>query len=476
MSNRNAAAFFAWLLLLVAITGVVVAQQLRPHAHLDETGEKGNREGATQERSALDLQARLLVGAVETVGRDAVDPSVWIRDSKSDSAQQRVYYLALAGELGGSKEEKRLYDEFAPALAEDPDRTWAELASVVDRLYADYERKRYDHPWLSEKTRERLVQQLGWSGKLALAPEGGANPEEREHLLESASRTFVILGSVFLAVVVLFIMGLFGWFFLPVLCAFGKSRFGIPPDVPHHGVYVETFTLWVILYGLLSAVLVLIAPEGIRLLMSAVSMLLSLGVLAWPVIRGIPWRQVREDIGLTWGRRPFLEPFVGMFVYSMTLYLVVFGALIAYAIILLERGGPIGSPGQGGSPQDFRPNPIVEYMTHMDVWTWLQVFFAASVVAPIVEETMFRGVLYRHLRGTGRWLGTVLSVLVSALLVSFIFAIIHPQTLYAVPVLMALAFGFTLAREWRGSLVAPMVAHGLHNGLIILVVSQVFAN
>jgi membrane protease YdiL (CAAX protease family) len=123
-----------------------------------------------------------------------------------------------------------------------------------------------------------------------------------------------------------------------------------------------------------------------------------------------------------------------------------------------------------------RPNPIVEYMTNMNFWTWLQVFFAASVVAPFAEEVLFRGVLYRHLRGINRWLDTPLAVILSALLVSFIFAIIHPQTLYAVPVLMALAFGFALAREWRGTLIPVMVAHGLHNGLIVLVGSQILAN
>src|SRR5262249_39913843 len=94
--------------------------------------------------------------------------------------------------------------------------------------------------------------------------------------------------------------------------------------------------------------------------------------------------------------------------------------------------------------------------------------FAAAVAAPIVEETMFRGVLYRHLReATGRW-GRVWAVLVSGLVGSFVFAATHPQGWLAVPPLMALALAFALAREWRGSLPAPMVAHGLHN-LVLLV-------
>ena len=55
---------------------------------------------------------------------------------------------------------------------------------------------------------------------------------------------------------------------------------------------------------------------------------------------------------------------------------------------------------------------------------------------------MFRGVLYRHLReasASWRWLP---SVIFSGTVSSFIFAIVHPQGIVAVPVLMALAYGF----------------------------------
>ena len=52
---------------------------------------------------------------------------------------------------------------------------------------------------------------------------------------------------------------------------------------------------------------------------------------------------------------------------------------------------------------------------------------------------------------------------------SFIFAVVHPQGYVAVPVLMAIAFGLTIAREWRGSLIPSMIAHGIHNGLVMLV-------
>ena len=42
------------------------------------------------------------------------------------------------------------------------------------------------------------------------------------------------------------------------------------------------------------------------------------------------------------------------------------------------------------------------------------------------------------------------------------------RMLAAIPVLLlASVFIFALMREWRGSLIAPMTAHALHNGTLL---------
>ena len=74
---------------------------------------------------------------------------------------------------------------------------------------------------------------------------------------------------------------------------------------------------------------------------------------------------------------------------------------------------------------------------------------------------MFRGSLFAHLRERWGWWG-------SALLVSLVFAIIHPQGFAGIPVLASLALVFAAIREWRGSILGCMMAHAMNNTIVLL--------
>jgi membrane protease YdiL (CAAX protease family) len=143
------------------------------------------------------------------------------------------------------------------------------------------------------------------------------------------------------------------------------------------------------------------------------------------------------------------------------------GLLLTLALMFLGRrfgwGADPLTPGNDPS------HPVVGLALNADAWTWLQILFVAAVAAPVVEEVMFRGVLYRHLREASGRLGWAGSVLVSAAATGFVFAIIHPQGVLGVPVLMALAVAFALLREWRESLVPAIVAHGINNAVVTCV-------
>jgi membrane protease YdiL (CAAX protease family) len=264
----------------------------------------------------------------------------------------------------------------------------------------------------------------------------------------------IVAGSVLL--VLLFLLWLLGF-------VRGKFLSGSR----HAGVYAETFAVYLLLFLGVGHALRLLPGESLRrwgLLFSGLVALLSLASLAWPVLRGIPWQRVRQDVGLYLGRRPLLEPFLGLGCYATAWPLLLIGLLLSFGIKMVREhmAGPPDPFGPTGDPA----HPMVLIVTSRSWLLWIQAFFVAGVVAPVVEETMFRGVLYRHLRDASARFGRVLSFLASALAVSFVFAVIHPQGVQGVPVLMALAFSFTLAREWRGTLLPSVVAHGLNNTAI----------
>ena len=255
------------------------------------------------------------------------------------------------------------------------------------------------------------------------------------------------------------LVGAVGLMLLGLMLARGKLRPYFESGSAAGGIYAETFALWIVLYMALSLALSRLPLGQFRFLAMGAVMLLSLAALLWPVFRGLSWRQVRQEIGWTRGSRPALEPLLGVGCYLMGIPLLAIGFVMTLLLIRLEAmikaagGHPL-------APQDLPTHPITDAMVHLNGWGRVQVLFLASVVAPVVEETVFRGILYRHLReATGR-LSRLNGALVSATIVSFVFAVVHPQGWAAVPALMALAYAFTLAREWRGTLVPAMIAHG----------------
>jgi membrane protease YdiL (CAAX protease family) len=263
--------------------------------------------------------------------------------------------------------------------------------------------------------------------------------------------------------------GLAGLIVAVALAVAGWLRSGLVCGSAYGGVYAETFALWLLVMTGLNFAANWLPASNARLLFIGGVDLLSLTVLAWPVWRGIPWWQVRQDLGLFPGRAPWAEPWLGLGCYAMVIPLMVVGLLVTLQLIRLQKGlQGLGTDaddfGAGGLPM----HPIIAIMAKGNWWQRGQVLFLASFVAPIVEETMFRGVLYRHLREASSTWRLAMSVGFSAGVSSFIFAVIHPQGLAAVPPLMALAFGFSLAREWRATLVPSMAAHALNNSILVV--------
>jgi membrane protease YdiL (CAAX protease family) len=448
-------ALMAWIVILTVSGGLALLHILRPPPRVAEGG------SATRSR-LIESQLKQIVGVNELMaGGDQAYEQAW-KLVENEPFRVRLKFVPVAAELmKDEKTEKVLSllaelketDEGRKASAED-----RHLLTLLDKLYRGNARKRFSGILRPDEEQE-LRDGLGWFGELALAPKEGDQELRREIVEPARQSAFVffvaLLGGCGLGLVALVVL-----IVLLVLLATGPQRRRFKPGSPYGGIYAETFAVWLVAFVLFQFTSAFV-PARSHLLVSMLGFLLSLGAIAWPVYRGVPWQQVKEDIGLNIGKGWLREPASGLLCYFASLPLVLISLLIVY-IIMREVTG-----------QQEPTHPILEEIGKGDPWMLVQIFIAASVLAPLVEETFFRGVLYRHLREATKGMGFGGSFLLSALVVSFLFAVVHPQGPLGVPPLMALAFGFSIAREWRASLVPSMIAHALHNALVTLIAINV---
>ena len=83
--------------------------------------------------------------------------------------------------------------------------------------------------------------------------------------------------------------------------------------------------------------------------------------------------------------------------------------------------------------------------------------------APLVEETIFRGALFRAVRPAWGAAG-------AALLTAAMFALMHQYGLMQLILVGTLGLAFALMREWRGGLLPSMTAHAVHNAMVMTLV------
>ena len=414
--------------------------------------------------AAGDWQARYLVGAAKMFPQNGNEALLTSAPVDRGPIEQRLRNIVLLGELRGPKIAAEKLKEIEGGLHEkssnEKDR---DAANALARLYDDAIQGENTLPSISPSDRENLVERLGWSGRLALQPADAPDKTEHDKLLAEAQHTVARSLAFFALFALTILAGLVALATIVLLLLVRPQSRALQLSTEHGGIYAETFAVWMTSYVALSYLARLLPLEDHPLLLSGATMLLSLASLGWPVLRGISWETVRKDIGLHLGRRPIVELLLGPVAYLAAIPLAIGGLLIVMALLALTHR----LPNAGGElERDMPYHPVVGWLLTGDWWEKLQVVLLASVLAPLAEETLFRGVLHRQLRDATSRLGYVASALASGLVTSLVFAAIHPQGLIAVPALMGLALAFTLAREWRGTLLPAMIAHGLNNGLI----------
>jgi len=128
----------------------------------------------------------------------------------------------------------------------------------------------------------------------------------------------------------------------------------------------------------------------------------------------------------------------------------------AYPLLMLVQAMVFGIYGGNVAPQD-----VVDFLQNAESpRDRIAVIVMAVAVAPLAEETIFRGYLYPAGK---KYLGPFLSAVITAAL----FAVLHGH-LASVPALFTLAVCLTLAYEKTGSLLVPMIMHAVFNAVSIV--------
>lgn len=315
---------------------------------------------------------------------------------------------------------------------------------------------------IEENSRAPLEKQLGWFASLIRSKD--ADDTFGDEIRATSKRTaFSMMGAGAVGLTA-FLLGIV--FFVIFLILLSQNRFQfnyskseLPSPTRKH-LFLEAFAIYM-LFMALGHVFAVIFHPYFAIAGYAVSFLLA---LFWPKIRGISWKETRAMIGWKRGNGFFKEVGSGIVGYLCMLVFLFVGVvimLICAVIAAALQGDPsMAQPGSGTQGS----HPIVGMLDQADSFVGkLKLFLLAAVMAPLLEETMFRGALHRFMRH--RW-GFFLSALVGGI----IFAVVHPQGWIAVPALTAMGMGFSLLREWRNSLIASMTAHAIHNGAIVCMI------
>ena len=309
------------------------------------------------------------------------------------------------------------------------------------------------HGEVKDESWKKLRERHGWIADLARAQTQTANDGARQAVVQQGMGTAVVLISVSMlgmimavAGVAIMILGITRW-------RSGKLRLTLAlRSRGQGGVMIEGFAIFLILFLFLPKLLRLLAvplPGWATYVPALIALIIG---MAWPLLRGMQRSEWREALGLHRGQGWFREMGMGVLGWLATLPLLVVG-MIAASWIMKFTG-------------KFPSHPIVDVFAG-DGWAKLGAVLLAVVWAPISEEIMFRGMLFP---GLSAWLKWASGLLLSA----FVFAVIHPQGWAGVPAIMALAGAFALLRMWRQSLIAPMTAHALNNGIMCAVMLFLF--
>ena len=321
---------------------------------------------------------------------------------------------------------------------------------------------------LTQEQRDALVTKHGWFGKLALSHGLPETDPLRASVMSGQGTLVAVFTLIFIVGTIAIFGGLTCGAIAIAMLATGRVRPAFRAPMPGGSVYLELLVCFVAGFILLKVGSGLVAAAGTA--GGQPSAALEAGVmlaqwvlvitLFWPLLRGATGRSHRMAMGWHAGKGVAREIGSGIFGYLAGLPLLFVAAVITIVIMYLKM---LSSMAGGGPPAPPPKNPILDFFSGANPLLMALLFMLATMWAPIVEEGVFRGAAYRHLRSR-------LPILPAAMITAVAFGLMHGYDIVLLLPVMTLGFNFALLREWRGSLIAPMTAHCMHNATIMSII------
>lgn len=403
-----------------------------------------------------------------------------VNPEEQGDIEHSVRVVPAYTELVGKEEGLEMIERVRSLLANDErfdDAAHAAMETDLEDLTALYTDGSAS---LSPERRTRIEERLGWQGRLALSFDRPDTDPARAALLANGGWLLAFLILVGLGLICV-VVGGFGMFVWAAVLFFTKK---LPQrlDRPALGGSLGVEVLVVFLTGFLGLKIVLSVfaagaaegwfGEGLKNdgegTFTAIALLAQWVVLPmvvlYPHLRGYNCERTRRAMGWHRGTGFGREILAGIAGYLACIPLYIGAVMVSLVLLMIEQA--IKKELMGHEPSG-PVNPIGG-MLSQSWWLAILVIALATVWAPIVEETVFRGGLFRQLSAR-------MSYFWSAVISGTVFAMMHGYSPSLFPPLIALGAGFALMRVWRGSIVSCITAHALHNGTLTVMMLIMFS-
>jgi membrane protease YdiL (CAAX protease family) len=430
----------SWIVIAGCIAMVVAVNQLNANRRTAQSPQ------LLEPNVPLEMVARYAVGlnaaSKSAAPQPAVDPMVMILQQLDAAAKTLPDKLRVAIVVGELKGAPAALTRISAAGASAADPSLKNDVRLLTRIYTEGLDR------VDATGQKQLLDRYGWYAHLAF---GFGRPEsdpDRQLATIAAHRAMIAMLVGGIAIVIAFLVGFALLILALVRLADGKITRAYVPAMMNTTPFLEAFALYLALYGVVPY-LILKGSSG-RTHLGLVAYLV-MGVLpvafalVWPLLRGVPAAEWRLGLGWHLGTGLIREMFCGITGYLAGLPILAAGAIVTVSLTKLTGANTT--------------HPIVNQAEGLG--SAMRLLLLAAVFAPLAEESLFRGALFHHLRSRHAWL-------LSSVVVSLIFAAMHPQGWAAVPTLGAIAMTFAAIREWRGTVVASATAHALNNGSIMI--------